>query len=81
MSDNDIQEVLDKLGLKVSKIAEENRVYKLNESALKEYISQLSQFISKEDWVKLYESENEPFVKDLMKEWGANLFPENYNIK
>ena len=79
MSDNDIQEVLDKLGQQVSKIAEENRVYKLHESALKEFISELSQFISKEDWVKLYESRNEPFVKDLMKEWGSQLFPKDYN--
>ena len=79
MSDNDIQEVLDKLGRHVSKIAEENRVYKLHESALKEFFSQLSQFISKEDWVKLYESGNEPFVKDLMKEWGSQLFPKDYN--
>ena len=79
MSDNDIQEVLDKLGKQVSKIAEENRVHKLHESALKEFISQLSQFISKEDWVKLYESGNEPFVKDLMKEWGSQLFPKDYN--
>ena len=79
MSENDIQEVLDKLGRQVSKIAEENRVYKLHESALKEFISQLSQFISKEDWVKLYESGNEPFVKNLMKEWGSQLFPKDYN--
>ena len=79
MSDNDIQEVLDKLGRQVSKIAEEIRVYKLHESALKEFISELSQFISKEDWVKLYESGNEPFVKDLMKEWGSQLFPKDYN--
>ena len=79
MSKNDIQEVLDKLGRQVSKIAEENRVYKLHEAALKEFISQLSQFISKEDWVKLYESGNEPFVKDLMKEWGSQLFPKDYN--
>ena len=79
MSENDIQEVLDKLGRQVSKIAEENRVYKLHESALKEFFSQLSQFISKEDWVKLYESGNEPFVKDLMKEWGSQLFPKDYN--
>ena len=79
MSDNDIQEVLDKLGRQVSKIAEENRVYKLHESSLKEFISQLSQFISKEDWVKLYESGTEPFVKDLMKEWGSQLFPKDYN--
>ena len=79
MSENDIQAVLDKLGRQVSKIAEENRVYKLHESALKEFISQLSQFISKEDWVNLYESRNEPFVKDLMKEWGSQLFPKDYN--
>ena len=79
MNDNDIQEVLDKLGRQVSKIAEENRVYKLHESALKDFFSQLSQFISKEDWVKLYESGNEPFVKDLMKEWGSQLFPKDYN--
>ena len=79
MSENDIQEVLDKLGRQISKIAEENRVYKLHESALKEFISELSQFISKEDWVKLYESGNEPFVRDLMKEWGSQLFPKDYN--
>ena len=79
MSENDIQAVLDKLGRQVSKIAEENRVYKLHESALKEFISELSQFISKEDWVKLYESGNKPFVKDLMKEWGPQLFPKDYN--
>ena len=79
MSENDIQAVLDKLGRQVSKIAEENRVYKLHESALKEFISELSQFISKEDWVKIYESGNEPFVKDLMKEWGSQLFPKDYN--
>ena len=79
MSENDIQEVLDKLGQQVSKIAEENRVYKLHESALKDFFLQLSQFISKEDWVKLYESGNEPFVKDLMKEWGSQLFPKDYN--
>ena len=79
MSENNIQEVLDKLGRQVSKIAEENRVYKLHESTLKEFISQLSQFISKEDWVKLYESGNEPFVKDLMKGWGSQLFPKDYN--
>ena len=79
MSENDIQEVLEKLGQHVSKIAEENRVYKLHESALKEFISELSQFISKEDWVKLYESGNEPFVKDIMKEWGSELFPKDYN--
>ena len=79
MNDNDIQGVLDKLGRQVSKIAEENRVYKLHESALKEFFLQLSQFISKEDWVKLYESRNDPFVKDLMKEWGSQLFPKDYN--
>ena len=79
MNDNDIQEVLEKLGRQVSKIAEENRVYKLHESALKDFFLQLSQFISKEDWVKLYESGNEPFVKDLMKELGSQLFPKDYN--
>ena len=79
MNENDIQEVLDKLGREVSKIAEENRVYKLHESALKDFFLQLSPFISKEDWVKLYESGNEPFVKDLMKEWGSQLFPKDYN--
>ena len=79
MNDNDIQEVLDKLGREVSKIAEENRVYKLHESTLKDFFLQLSQFISKEDWVKLYESGNEPFVKNLMKEWGSQLFPKDYN--
>jgi hypothetical protein len=28
--------------------------------------------------VSLFESTENMFVKDLMKEWGAHLFPENY---
>ena len=81
MTEEDIQEILDTLGSRVGILSEENRLCKVREDAGKELISQLSDIISSSDWVNLYESTDNTFVKDLMKEWGANLFPENYNIK
>ena len=80
MSEENIQEILDILGSRVSHISEENRLCKLRDDAGRELIVQLGEYISSEDWVSLFESSENMFVKDLMKEWGAHLFPEDYNV-
>ena len=78
MNEEDIQEMLERLGSRVSHLSEENRLYKLRDDAGQELIGQLGQYLSTEDWVSLFESTENMFVKDLMKKWGAHLFPENY---
>ena len=80
MNEEDIQKILDRLGSRVSHLSEENRLCKLRDNAGQELIGQLSQYLSPEDWVSLFESSENMFVKDLMKEWGAHLFPEDYNL-
>jgi len=80
MKDEDIQGILDQLGSKVSMLSEENRTCKIRDDAGRELISQLSNYITKEDWVELYNSIENHFVKDLMREWGAHLFPDNHSI-
>ena len=81
MNEEDIQKILDRLGSRVSHLSEENRLCKLRDNAGQELIGQLSQYLSPEDWVSLFESTENMFVKDLMKEWGAQLFPEDYKYK
>ena len=76
MNDEDIQQILDRLGNRVSRLGEENRLCKLRDDAGKELIQQLGQYLSSEDWINVFESSENIFVKDLMKEWGAHLFPE-----
>ena len=78
MNEEDIQEILDRLGSRVSLLSEENRLYKVRDDAGQQLIEQLGEYISSEDWVILFESSENMFVKDLMKEWGAHLFPEDY---
>ena len=78
MNEEDIQKILERLGSRVSHLSEENRLCKLRDDAGQELIEQLGQYLSTEDWVRLFESTENMFVKDLMKEWGAHLFPENY---
>ncbi len=78
MKEEDIQQILDRLGSRVGHLSEENRLCKLRDDAGKELIGQLGQHLSPEDWVSLFESSENIFVKDLMKEWGAHLFPEDY---
>ena len=80
MNEEDIQEILDRLGSQVGHLSEENRLCKIRDDAGKELIGQLDQYLSPEDWVRLFESTENIFVKDLMKEWGAHLFPKDYNI-
>ena len=38
----------------------------------------LGKYILKEDWVKIYKSNDDPYIKKLMLDWGLNLFPENF---
>jgi len=78
MNEEDIQEILERLGSRVSHLSEENRLCRLRDDAGQEFIKQLGLYLSSEDWVSLFESTENMFVKDLMKEWGAHLFPENY---
>ena len=78
MNKENIQEILDRLGSRVSHLSEENRLCKLRDDAGQELIGQLGEYISPEDWVSLFESIENTFVKDLMKEWGNNLFPKEY---
>ena len=80
MNEKDIKDILDKLGNRVSQLSEENRLCKLRDDAGQELIGQIGQYLSSEDWVSLFESTENIFVKDLMKEWGAHLFPEDYKI-
>ena len=81
MKEKDIQSILDKLGSRVGLLSEENRLYKVRDEAGKELISQLTDIIAPNDWVALYESTENTFVKDLMKKWGAHIFPKDYHIK
>ena len=78
MNEKGIQEILDKLGSRVGRLSEENRLCKLRDDAGQELIVQLGQYLSSADWVSLFESSENMFVKDLMKEWGAHLFPKDY---
>ena len=78
MTEKEIQEVLENLGRKVSILAEENRVCKNHDDAGRQLINLLGEYILKEDWVKIYQSNDDPFIKKLMLDWGSNLFPENF---
>ena len=78
MTAEDIQEILENLGEKVSILAEENRVRQTQHEAGRQLISLLSTNINKEDWVKIYQSTNDKFIKEIMLDWGAHLFPEGY---
>ena len=78
MNEEDIQEILERLGSRVSHLSEENRLCKLRDDAGRELIGKLAQYLSSENWVSLYESSENIFMKDLMKEWGPHLFPEDY---
>ena len=56
MTEKEIQEVLENLGRKVSILAEENRVCKNHDDAGHQLINLLGEYILKEDWAKIYKS-------------------------
>ena len=78
MTAEDIQKILENLGEKVSILAEENRVLQTRDDAGQQLISLLSNNINEEDWVRIYQSTDDVFIKEIMLEWGADLFPEGF---
>ena len=78
MTEEDIKELLEKLGSKVSYLAEENRICKNRDDAGLQLITLLNEYISADDWVKIYKSTDDPFIKELMLDWGSHLFPEDF---
>ena len=78
MTAEDIQKILENLGEKVSILAEENRVLQTRDDAGQQLISLLSNNINEEDWVKIYQSTDDVFIKEIMLDWGAHLFPKGF---
>lgn len=78
MTAEDIQKILENLGEKVSILAEENRLFQTRDDAGQQLISLLSNNINEEDWVKIYQSTDDVFIKEIMLDWGADLFPEGF---
>ncbi len=78
MTAEDIQKILENLGEKVSILAEENRLLQTRDDAGQQLISLLSNNINEEDWVKIYQSTDDVFIKEIMLDWGADLFPEDF---
>ena len=78
MTAEDIQKILENLGEKVSILAEENRVLQTRDDAGQQLISLLSNNINEEVWVKIYQSTDDVFIKEIMLNWGADLFPEGF---
>ena len=78
MTAEDIQKILENLGEKVSILAEENRVLQTRDDAGQQLISLLSNNINEEDWVKIYQSTDDEFIKEIMLDWGADLFTEGF---
>ena len=74
----DIRKLLEDIGSKVSLLAEENRVCKNRDDAGKQLIALLKDYISKQDWLNLYESIDDIYIRELMIEWGSNLFPSDF---
>ena len=78
MTAEDIQKILENLGEKVSILAEENRVLQTRDDAGQQLIALLSNNINEEVWVKIYQSTDDVFIKEIMLDWGAHLFPEGF---
>ena len=78
MTEKDIKEVLENLGSRVSILAEENRVCKNRDEAAKTLIELLGNYITGDDWLNIYQSTDDPYIKELMIDWGSQLFPEDF---
>ena len=78
MTETDIRELLEKLGGKVSILAEENRICNNHDEAGRNLIALLDEYITEKDWVKIYHSTEDILIKELMIDWGVNLFPEDF---
>ena len=78
MTEKDIRKMLENLGTKVSMLAEENRICKNHDNAGRKLISLLENYLSERDWNNLYHSTDDPFIKELMIDWGSHLFPKDF---
>ena len=78
MTEQDIRELLENLGRKVSMLAEENRTCKNRIDACKQLIANLGDYISESEWMNLYQITDDPYIKDLMLDWGSHLFPDQF---
>ena len=78
MKDKDIQEILDNLGKHVSLLAEENRTCKTRDQAGKGLIKLIGSYVTKKDWVKIFNSTDNQFIKEIMIDWGKDIFPEDF---
>ena len=73
-----IQNILQKLGERVSVLAEENRVRLIRDDAGRHLIKLISEFISTNQWLNIYQNTDDIFIKEIMLDWGAHLFPEGF---
>ena len=78
MTEQDIRELLEILGGKVSILAEENRICNNHDEAGRNLIALLDEYITEEDWAKIYHSTEDILIKELMLDWGENFFPKNF---
>ena len=78
MTEKDIRELLEDLGSKVSKLAEETRTCKNRVDACQKLIALFEDYISESDWMNLYQVTDDPYIKDLMLDWGSHLFPDQF---
>ena len=78
MTQEDIQKILQNLGERVSVLAEENRVRLARDNAGSDLINLISEFISPNEWLNIYQNTDDIFIKEIMLDWGAHLFPEGF---
>ena len=78
MKQEDIQELLENLGEKVSILAEENRVRLTRDDAGRHLIKLMSEFINPDEWLNVYRNTDDIFIKEIMLDWGTHLFPEDF---
>ena len=77
MKESEIQKILEKLGGKVSILAEENRICKNREDAAKQLINLIGKYITIEDWNSILNKTDDIFIKEIMKEWTPKEFINN----
>ena len=78
MREEDIQEILQNLGERVSVLAEENRMRLTRDDAGRHLIKLMSEFINPDEWLNVYRNTDDIFIKEIMLDWGAHLFPEGF---
>ena len=78
MKEQDIQKVLENLGEKVSILAEENRKCKNRDDTGRHLITLLGNYLTQDDWIELYRSTNDRYIKELILDWGSHFFPKDF---